>query len=95
MRIVGPPLDISAKLCGKHRSKGNGSGYSLFGPGDVARTLSAPYHKNGSEILIDREGRSPGLRLSGPAPMHIPVSDTQAYRQFGNSVVVPVVMAVG
>ena len=86
----------------KHSAKGNGFGYSLFGPNDVARTLSARYHKDGSEILIDQPGQRP-RRLTplecarlmgfdrGARRWQIPVSDTQAYRQFGNAVVVPVV----
>jgi len=86
----------------KHESKGNGFGYSLFGPDDVARTLSARYYKDGSEILIAQPGKRP-RRLTplecarlmgfdrGDRRWHIPVSDTQAYRQFGNAVVVPVV----
>ena len=94
----------------KHRAKGNGFGYSLVGPDDVARTLSARYHKDGSEILV-RRGRGNPRRLtprecarlmgfdpllpgSTVDPFNIPVSDTQAYRQFGNSVAVPVVTAV-
>ncbi|MCY0870923.1 MAG: DNA (cytosine-5-)-methyltransferase [Firmicutes bacterium] len=90
----------------KHRAKGNGFGFGLFGPDDVARTLSARYYKDGSEILISQEGKNPrrltprecarlmGFDLPGREPMVIPVSDTQAYKQFGNSVVVPVVEAV-
>ena len=90
----------------KHRSAGNGFGYSLFGPDDVARTLSARYYKDGSEILIRQTGRRPrrltprecarlmGFEKPGEAEFRIPVSDTQAYRQFGNAVVVPVVRAV-
>jgi DNA (cytosine-5)-methyltransferase 1 len=86
----------------KHASKGNGFGFSLFGPNDVARTLSARYYKDGSEILIAQPGKRP-RRLTplecarlmgfdrGDRRWHIPVSDTQAYRQFGNAVVVPVV----
>lgn len=86
----------------KHTAKGNGFGYSLFGPDDVARTLSARYYKDGSEILIDQPGKRPRrltplecARLMGfdreDRRWKIPVSDTQAYRQFGNAVVVPVV----
>lgn len=83
----------------KHRAAGNGFGYGLFGPDDVARTLSARYHKDGSEILIetglDRPRRlTPRecARLMGfPEGFLIPVSDTQAYRQFGNAVVVSVI----
>jgi DNA (cytosine-5)-methyltransferase 1 len=87
----------------KHRSAGNGFGYGLVGKDDVARTLSARYYKDGSEILIDRgRGRNPRrltprecARLMGfPDTFRIPVSDTQAYKQFGNSVVVPVISAV-
>lgn len=83
----------------KHAKAGNGFGCSVFGPGDVARTLSARYHKDGSEILIRQElGKNPRrltprecARLMGyPEEFKIPVSDTQAYRQFGNSVAVPV-----
>ncbi|MFN7620756.1 MAG: DNA (cytosine-5-)-methyltransferase, partial [bacterium] len=90
----------------KHRAAGNGFGFGLVGPEDVARTLSARYHKDGSEILIKQEGKVPRrltprecARLMGfdsprGADFIIPVSDTQAYRQFGNSVVVPAVKAV-
>ena len=90
----------------KHQSAGNGFGYSLFGPDDVARTLSARYYKDGSEILIRQAGKRPrrltprecarlmGFEKPGRAEFRIPVSDTQAYRQFGNAVVVPVVRAV-
>jgi len=90
----------------KHRAKGNGFGYGLFGPNEIARTLSARYYKDGSEILI-RRGRGNPRRLTprecarlmgfdrpGKAPFVIPVSDTRAYKQFGNAVVVPVVEAV-
>lgn len=90
----------------KHRKKGNGFGYGLFGPGDVARTLSARYYKDGSEILIRQARRGPRrltprecARLMGydepsRARWRIPVSDTQAYKQFGNGVVVPVIRAI-
>lgn len=86
----------------KHLAKGNGFGFSLFGPGDVSRTLSARYYKDGSEVLIDQPGKRP-RRLTplecarlmgfdrGDRRFRIEVSDTQAYRQFGNAVVVPVV----
>jgi len=86
----------------KHQAAGNGFGYGLFGPGDVTRTLSARYYKDGSEILVEQPGNRPRrltprecARLMGfetkDRPFRIPVSDTQAYRQFGNAVVVPVV----
>lgn len=89
----------------KHEKAGNGFGYSMFGPGDVTRTLSARYHKDGSEILVAQKGTRPRRltpkecgRLMGfesdTREWHIPVSDTQAYRQFGNAVVVPVVEAI-
>ncbi|MEN4892422.1 DNA cytosine methyltransferase [Erwinia billingiae] len=109
----------------KHAAKGNGFGFGLVDPtnhASVARTLSARYHKDGSEILIDRgwnmaageadfaneenQERRPrrltprecarlmGFETAGGKPFRIPVSDTQSYRQFGNSVVVPVFEAV-
>jgi DNA (cytosine-5)-methyltransferase 1 len=86
----------------KHRLRGNGFGFGLFGPEDTSRTLSARYHKDGAEILIKQNRKNPrrltpreAARLMGfPDTFEIPVSDTQAYRQFGNSVVVPVVKAV-
>jgi DNA (cytosine-5)-methyltransferase 1 len=86
----------------KHQSKGNGFGFSLFGPNDVTRTLSARYYKDGSEVLVEQPGKRP-RRLTplecarlmgfdrGDRRFKIAVSDTQAYRQFGNAVVVPVV----
>ena len=86
----------------KHEAKGNGFGFSLFGPGDVTRTLSARYYKDGSEILVAQPGKRP-RRLTplecarlmgfdrGDRRWRIEVSDLQAYRQFGNAVVVPVV----
>ncbi|HSH39891.1 MAG TPA: DNA (cytosine-5-)-methyltransferase [Chthoniobacterales bacterium] len=86
----------------KHRAAGNGFGFGAFAADDVARTLSARYYKDGSEILIKQNGKNPRrltprecARLMGfPDTFKIPVSDTQAYRQFGNSVVVPIVEAV-
>lgn len=109
----------------KHKAKGNGFGFGLVSPDNpqvVARTLSARYHKDGSEILIDRGwdkalgesdfhhpdnlarrprrltprecARLMGFEQPGEYQFRIPVSDTQAYRQFGNSVVVPVFTAV-
>ena len=90
----------------KHRQRGNGFGFGLVGPDDVARTLSARYYKDGSEILVSRGNRPPrrltprecsrlmGFDGPGESRFRIPVSDTQAYRQFGNSVVVPVSKAV-
>ncbi|OAT78657.1 DNA (cytosine-5-)-methyltransferase [Mangrovibacter phragmitis] len=109
----------------KHREKGNGFGFGLVDPHNphaVARTLSARYYKDGSEILVDRGWNSAlgeqdfgdkgnqanrprkltprecarlmGFEQPGEARFRIPVSDTQAWRQFGNSVVVPVFAAV-
>ncbi len=87
----------------KHRQAGNGFGFGLVDKNSVARTLSARYHKDGSEILVSRgQGNNPRrltprecARLMGfPDTFKIPVSDTQAYKQFGNSIVVPVVKAV-
>ncbi len=84
----------------KHRAAGNGFGFGLVTENDTTRTLSARYYKDGSEILIAQDsGRIPRrltprecARLMGyPESFKIVVSDTQAYRQFGNSVVVPVV----
>lgn len=86
----------------KHRAKGNGFGYGIADPEGISRTLSARYYKDGSEILIVQERRNPRrltprecARLMGfPDSFIIPVSDTQAYRQFGNSVVVPLISEV-
>ncbi|MFC0267457.1 DNA (cytosine-5-)-methyltransferase [Kushneria aurantia] len=103
----------------KHREKGNGFGFGLTGANDTARTLSARYHKDGSEILVDRGfdpaldfdsahnlahrprrltprecARLMGFDAPGRSDFVIPVSDTQAYRQFGNSVAVPVFGAI-
>jgi DNA (cytosine-5)-methyltransferase 1 len=85
----------------KHRLAGNGFGFGIVDKGSVARTLSARYFKDGSEILVSRGKKNPRrltprecARLMGfPAEFKIPVSDTQAYKQFGNSVVVPVIEA--
>ena len=83
----------------KHKAKGNGFGFGLVTPDDVARTLSARYYKDGSEILVSRgKGKNPRrltprecARLMGYSDsFRITVSDTQAYKQFGNSVAVPV-----
>lgn len=83
----------------KHKAKGNGFGFGLVGPNDIARTLSARYYKDGSEILVSRGKKKTPRRLTPrecarlmgyPDDFLIPVSDTQAYKQFGNSVAVPV-----
>lgn len=87
----------------KHRRQGNGFGFGLVGADDIARTLSARYYKDGSEILVRQKGRNPrrltprecsrlmGFDRQGESRWKITVSDTQAYRQFGNTVVVPVI----
>ncbi|MGB6247871.1 MAG: DNA (cytosine-5-)-methyltransferase [Terriglobales bacterium] len=87
----------------RHREKGNGFGFGIADPDGVSRTLSARYYKDGSEILIKQDRRSPRrltptecARLMGfPGDKKIVVSDTQAYRQFGNAVVPKVAKAVG
>ena len=81
----------------KHKAAGNGFGYGIAPLNGVSRTISARYYKDGSEILIAQRGKNPRrltprecARLQGfPDDFKIPVSDTQAYKQFGNSVVVP------
>jgi len=86
----------------KHRASGNGFGYNLVTGGDTTRTLSARYYKDGSEILVAQTGKLPRkltprecARLMGFGDdFKIVVSDVQAYRQFGNSIVVPVVERV-
>lgn len=91
----------------KHEAKGNGFGFGLVYPDSVARTLSARYYKDGSEILVDQGPRRNPRRLTprecarlmgfdslNGNDFKIPVSDTQAYKQFGNAVAVPVVEAV-
>lgn len=86
----------------KHKAKGNGFGFGLASNGMITRTLSARYYKDGSEILIPQNGNNPRrltprecARLMGfPDKFIIPVSDNQAYRQFGNSVIVPLMEAV-
>ena len=103
---VNPKYTLSDKLWKylkdyreKHRKKGHGFGYSLADLDGITRTLSARYYKDGSEILIPQDRKNPRrltprecARLMGfPETFRIPVSDTQAYKQFGNSIVVPVV----
>ncbi|MEI4488848.1 DNA (cytosine-5-)-methyltransferase [Frigidibacter sp. MR17.14] len=117
---VGPDGKVAAKYtltpnlwkylqnyAAKHKAAGNGFGFGLCGPDSVARTLSARYYKDGSEILIDKPGGIPRrltprecARLMGfdrrgsNHPWKIVVSDTQAYRQFGNAVAAPVAIAI-
>ena len=114
LAYVNPKYTISNKLWSylkkyaeKHRIKGNGFGYGLCSPNDCARTLSARYYKDGSEVLINqgleknprrltpREcARLMGFDSFGKQDFKIPVSDTQSYKQFGNSVVVPVIKEI-
>ncbi|WP_075321154.1 DNA (cytosine-5-)-methyltransferase [Histophilus somni] len=87
----------------EHKEKGNGFGYSLVNENSpYTNTISARYYKDGSEILIEQKGQNPrkltpreAARLQGfPEDFIIPVSDTQSYKQFGNSVAVPVINAI-
>jgi DNA (cytosine-5)-methyltransferase 1 len=87
----------------EHKEKGNGFGYSIFDKDSrYTSTMSARYYKDGSEILIKQDGMNPrkltpreSSRLQGfPENFKIPVSDTQAYKQFGNSVAVPVIREI-
>ena len=106
--IVQPKYTLTPKLwqylqdyAAKHRAKGNGFGFGLAGPDSVTRTLSARYYKDGSEILVDQGRRKNPRRLTPREcarlmgfddSFRIPVSDTRAYKQFGNSVVVNVML---
>jgi DNA (cytosine-5)-methyltransferase 1 len=87
----------------KHKAKGNGFGFGMAYPDSVTRTLSARYYKDGSEILVYQSARKNPRRLTPrecarlmgfPDSFRIPVSDTRAYQQFGNSVVVDVIKHV-
>jgi DNA (cytosine-5)-methyltransferase 1 len=105
-RNVDPKYTLSDRLwrylqnyAKKHRAKGNGFGFGIANPEGHCRTLSARYYKDGSEILIAQKGRNPRrltprecARLQGfDNSFKIPVSDTAAYKQFGNAVVVPLI----
>lgn len=107
---VDPKYTLSDKLWNylqeyakKHKAKGNGFGFGLTDLNGISRTLSARYYKDGAEILIPQEGKNPRrltprecARLQGfPDNFIIPVSDNQAYKQFGNSVVSPLFQAIG
>jgi DNA (cytosine-5)-methyltransferase 1 len=107
---VDPKYTLTPKLwnylknyAAKHKAAGNGFGYGLVKEDSVARTLSARYYKDGSEILVSQGPRKRPRRLTPrecarlmgfPENFKIPVSDTQAYKQFGNSVIVPVIAEV-
>ena len=90
------------RYAAKHKAAGNGFGYGIAPLNGISRTISARYYKDGSEILIAQEGKNPRrltprecARLQGfPDSFKIPVSDTQAYKQFGNSVIVPLMTEV-
>jgi DNA (cytosine-5)-methyltransferase 1 len=110
LAAVDPKYTLTANLWAylkayaeKHRKAGNGFGFGLVDRDSVARTLSARYYKDGSEILVSRGARRRPRRLTPrecarlmgfPDDFVIPVSDTQAYRQFGNSAVMPVMKEV-
>lgn len=90
----------------KHQEKGNGFGFGLIDPKNknaTTRTISARYYKDGAEILIAQKNKNPrrltpyecALLQGYPEDFIIPVSDNQAYKQFGNSVVVPLIEAIG
>ena len=89
--------DYLRDYAAKHKAAGNGFGYGIADRNGISRTLSARYYKDGSEILIEQPGKNPRrltprecARLQGfPDDFKIVVSDTQAYKQFGNAVVVP------
>ena len=95
--------DYLQKYAKKHKAKGNGFGFGLADLNGISRTLSARYYKDGSEILIPQQNKNPRRltpteckRLQGfPKNFEIPVSDNQAYKQFGNSVTVPLIQKVG
>ena len=105
-----PKYTISDKLWAghrrrkiEHRLKGNGFGYGLFNANSLyTNTISARYYKDGSEILIEQKNKNPrkltpreAARLQGfPDSFIIPVSNAQAYKQFGNSVCVPAIRAI-
>jgi len=109
-QIVQPKYTLTANLwaylqayAAKHRAAGNGFGFGLVHPESVTRTLSARYYKDGSEILLSQGKKLRPRRLTPrecarlmgfPDSFKIPVSDTQAYRQYGNSVVMPVIREV-
>lgn len=109
-RKVNPKYTLTAHLwtylqnyAAKHKAKGNGFGFGLVGPDDIARTLSARYYKDGSEILIDQGPKVSPRRLTPrecarllgfPDTFRIPVSDTRAYRQFADAAMPPMVQGM-
>lgn len=109
-KVVDEKYTISDKLWAwhqrrkiEHKKKWNGFGYSLFNSeSEYTSTMSARYYKDGSEILVEQKNKNPrkitpreAARLQGfPESFNIPVSNTQAYKQFWNSVSVPVIKAI-
>ena len=95
--------DSAQKRKERYREKGFGFGFSLFNKDSVyTSTISARYYKDGAEIWIDQKNKNPrkltpeeARKLQGfPEGFKIPVSDGQAYKQFGNAVPVPVIRAL-
>lgn len=87
----------------KHKAKGNGFGFGLTDLKGISRTISARYYKDGAEVLVPQNGSNPrrltpkecaALQGYNKNKFKIPVSDNQAYKQFGNSVVVPLMEAI-
>lgn len=108
--VSDPKYTLSDKLweylqnyAAKHKAKGNGFGYGTIKPDGITRTLSARYYKDGAEILVPQEGKNPRrltpreccLLQGYPKDFEIPVSDNQAYKQFGNSVVMLLIKFLG
>ena len=107
---VDPKYTLSDKLwiylqnyAKKHKEKGNGFGFGLTKMDGISRTISARYYKDGAEILVPQGNGNPrrltpkecaALQGYNNKKFKIPVSDNQAYKQFGNSVVVPLMEAV-
>ena len=107
---VDEKFTISNKLWAGHqrRTKNNlarGTGFTAF-CADIEKpshTIVARYGKDGKECLIPQKGQNPRMltprecaRLQGfPEKFIIPVAKTSAYKQFGNSVAVPVVSRIG
>jgi DNA (cytosine-5)-methyltransferase 1 len=107
---VDPKYTLSDKLWNylqeyakKHKANGNGFGFGLVDLNGISRTMSARYYKDGAEILIPQKNKNPrrlipkecALLQGYPPNFKTPVSDNQAYKQFGNSVVMPMIRAVG
>ena len=105
-----PKLTISDRLWAGHQRRkiqnkknGKGFGYGIVSAeSPYTNTISARYYKDGSEILIEQPNQNPrkispreAARLQGfPDDFEISGSNTQAYKQFGNSVTVNVINAL-